>query len=394
MKAATVKLILRKDKVKKDGTAPIYIRVTANRKSNYVATGISIEPKHWNERKQQVRASHDIAPALNARLTELYMQVQQEALDTPSANAVKTSLKSGGGSFSAYFKKYIDDLEANQFWEWKKYRVTLKKLTGCLGNEINWKDLDRDALLKFEQCLREKHNNGPNTIRKELQRTRRVIRRAIKDGVVKPDADPFHVYDSPQGRPPARRKLSMEEIKKLEALELENGSSLAVARDAFLLAFYGGGIRFGDVCRLRTEHVKQNRLEYRMMKTGSLVSIPLPEPALKIVRRYKKQDANYILAFLDEGIELDGVKLRRRISSRNVVVNRDLKKLANMADIESKGLSFHVARHSFADFARRQSGDLYAVSKALGHTSLQVTQNYLRSFDKDAVDKLAKNLWN
>lgn len=65
-----------------------------------------------------------------------------------------------------------------------------------------------------------------------------------------------------------------------------------------------------------------------------------------------------------------------------------------MAGIESKGLSFHVARHSFADFARRQSGDLYAVSKALGHTSLQVTQNYLRSFDKDAVDKLAKSLWD
>ena len=74
-------------------------------------------------------------------------------------------------------------------------------------------------------------------------------------------------------------------------------------------------------------------------------------------------------------------------------MNRDLKKLAELAGLESEGLSFHVARHSFADFARSQSGDLYAVSKALGHTSLQVTQKYLKSFDRDAVDRLANTLW-
>ena len=98
--------------------------------------------------------------------------------------------------------------------------------------------------------------------------------------------------------------------------------------------------------------------------------------------------------FLKDGDEANSVKLRRRISSRNVVVNQNLKKLAKLAGIEEGGLSFHVARHSFADYARRQSGDLYTVSKSLGHTSLHVTQNYLKSFDKDAVDKLASQLWS
>ena len=31
---------------------------------------------------------------------------------------------------------------------------------------------------------------------------------------------------------------------------------------------------------------------------------------------------------------------------------------------------------------------------APGHPSLQVTQQYLRSFDRDAVDRLANDLWN
>ena len=221
---------------------------------------------------------------------------------------------------------------------------------------------------------------------------RRVIRQAIKDGVIKADVDPFHTYDKPQGQPPDRRKLTIEEIEKLQALELEAGTSLARTRDAFLFSFYGGGIRFGDVCRLRSDHIKEGRLEYRMMKTGTLVSIPLPEPAVGIALGYK--ESLYLFDFLQEGDEKDPIKLRRRISSRNVVVNRELKKLAKLAGFEAEGLSFHVARHSFADYARQRSGDLYAVSKTLGHTSLQITQQYLRSFDREAVDKLANEIWS
>ena len=394
MNHASVKLVLRESKIKKDGTAPIWIRITANRKSTFKTTGINIEPKYWNERKHQVRASHPLAPTLNARLTEIISMVQTEALDTPSAKAVKNSIESGGGSFTGYFQQYIDGLhESSRFWDWKKYRVTLKKLTECLGDDIAWKELDSTALIKFERHLRDVCGNSPNTIRKELQRMSRVMKRAIKDGIIKPDADPFYVYDRPKGKPPERRKLTIEEIKKLEALDLEFGSSLCTSRDAFILSFYGGGIRFGDVCRLRAEHIKEGRLEYRMMKTGTPVSIPLPLPALEIINRYIDHDSFYLFPFLNDGLEEEAIKLRRCISSRNVVVNRDLKKLANLASLVPEGLSFHVARHSFADYARRQSGDLYAVSKTLGHTSLQVTQQYLKSFDRDAVDKLAKEIW-
>ena len=64
-----------------------------------------------------------------------------------------------------------------------------------------------------------------------------------------------------------------------------------------------------------------------------------------------------------------------------------------MAEIDSEGLSMHVARHSYADFARRKSGDLFAISQTLGHKSLETTEAYLKSFDQDAVDKLGEDLW-
>ena len=288
---------------------------------------------------------------------------------------------------------FIESLNTqDRFWDWKKYNVTLRKLRASLGNEIDWKDLDKKAVTDFEKHLRDKCGNGANTVRKELERFHRVIKQGIKEGVVKPEADPFLVYDRPRSKPTKRRKLSIEEIRAIEALELEKGSSLCISRDAFMFSFYGGGVRFGDICRLKPEHVKDGRLEYRMLKTGTTVSIPLPEPALQIYNTYI-EEKTYLFPFLKDGDEDESVRLRRRISSNNVLVNRDLKVLARKAGIESKGLSFHVSRHSFADYARQQSGDLYAVSKTLGHASLQVTQNYLRSFDRDAVDKLATELW-
>ena len=94
-----------------------------------------------------------------------------------------------------------------------------------------------------------------------------------------------------------------------------------------------------------------------------------------------------------ETADRDGVYLRKRIASRNTTANAALKRLASLAGIEPDGLSTHVARHSFADYARRQTGDLYAISKSLGHGNLSTTETYLRSFDRDAVDGLATRLW-
>ena len=397
----SVKLVLRTSKARVDGTAPIYLRVTANRKSRYTATGVYVHPKYWNETKQQVRASHDIAPALNDKLERLRSEAQVLALDATSAAAVKAALDGSGGSLSGYFLRFIEGLDASgQFWEWKKYRVTLGKLRAALGNELTWGEVDRAALVKFERYLRQVRKNGPNTVRKEMTRLRRVYKQAIRDGEIKPSEDPFLVYEKPKGQRVERRKLTIEEVRALATLGADAGllpgSFDEVARDAFTFAFYAGGMRFSDLCQLKAADVVDGRANYRMLKTGTPMSVPLPAPALEIAEKYRSEAerrGGFLFPFLKAGDDTDGVHLRRRINSRNVQANTALKRVAQKAEVETEGLSMHVARHSFADYARRQSGDLYAISKSLGHGNLQTTETYLRSFDRDAVDNLASKLW-
>jgi len=96
---------------------------------------------------------------------------------------------------------------------------------------------------------------------------------------------------------------------------------------------------------------------------------------------------------LEQGDDRDPIRLRQRINTRNTRTNYSLKKAAEKAGLDPAGLSMHVSRHSFADYARRKSGNLFAISKALGHRDLATTQTYLASFDREAVDQLAEDLW-
>lgn len=63
-----------------------------------------------------------------------------------------------------------------------------------------------------------------------------------------------------------------------------------------------------------------------------------------------------------------------------------LKKIAALAGVPLR-LSFHMSRHSFADYGRKRGMSIYDISKALGHKNLQVTEWYLKEFDEESVAK-------
>ena len=392
---ATAKIYLRTDRPKADGTFPVYLRVTAHRKKRYQSTGVAVEPKHWNERRSRVRASHPIADALNARLDEIEAEAKTAALRATSADAVKAAVGGVTGSLTTFFQAFVDGLDADgKLWEHRKYKTTLTKLRGALGPSLSWAEVDVDALRRFERYLRQVKENGPNMTRKEMTRLRRVFKQAIREGVIEPASDPFLIYQKPKGQAVHRRKLELSEIEALRDADLDPASVTGLARDVFIWAFYVGGMRFGDVCSLRADAVKDGRASYAMMKTSTTVAVPVPPPALAIFERQRIL-AEAPLAFpLIKPVDLqDPVRLRRRVNARNAQLNVSLKRAAVVAEIAPEGLSMHVARHSYADFARRKSGNLFAISKTLGHKDLATTEAYLRSFDQDAVDQLGNDLW-
>ena len=65
---ATVKILLRKNYQKKDGTFPIALRLTKDRKSKFLFTGEYILEKDWDEIKGLAKKSHPNSSRLNNML--------------------------------------------------------------------------------------------------------------------------------------------------------------------------------------------------------------------------------------------------------------------------------------------------------------------------------------
>ena len=73
--------------------------------------------------------------------------------------------------------------------------------------------------------------------------------------------------------------------------------------------------------------------------------------------------------------------------------NAGLKIIALNAKIKKK-LTSHVARHSFADLARKKGISIYEIKELLGHSSISVTQGYLKSLDNESMDKAMQAVFN
>jgi integrase len=180
----------------------------------------------------------------------------------------------------------------------------------------------------------------------------------------------------------------------LEAANLEGDNDARLARDIFIFSFYAGGMRIGDALTFQRDNIVGDRVRYSMMKTGTQIDLALPPAALALNRPYLEASTPFLFPLLEKGDDKDGVYLRKRIAVHSANLNEAIKDACRLAGVENpEAVSMHVSRHSFADFARRKSGNIYAVSKALGHTTLSVTQAYLKSFDRDAVDELTDTLW-
>jgi len=393
--AISLKLVQRTQKQNKLGEAPIYLRITQERKSTFLSTGISVFPKQWNAEKEQVRTSHPISDVLNQRLSRVKLEAQENALSGKSASQTKAVMQGSGGDFVAFTEQYIASLTAkDQVWEAKKFKTTLAKCTSVWGKQVGWKQVTPEALQQLSVYMAKKLGNSVNTRRKEISRVRRLVRLAIRSGDLSANDDPFLVYQLEKAKRVERRKLTLEEIGLIEKVNL-NGFA-ALARDTFLLSFYGGGVRFGDLCVLREGNYKSGRLVYKAAKTGKPLSVPLAPNGQVILGRYRSNtsdDNSLLLPLLREEDFASEVRLKGRISSRNAQVNTYLKRILKKAGVDPDGVSMHVARHSFADLARRTSGDIHAIMQMLGHSDVRVTQVYLSSLDLDAVDQLADQMW-
>jgi len=411
--AVTYHLYLRKDKKRDSGECPVYLRITENRKSKYISTGVFINPKHWNSEKEEVRRSHKNYKALNKILDREQEKAETVQADLSehgkdSAKAIQERLKKQQtGDFFDLADAYLKELEdQDRFYAIKTTKVVLKKLKNFEGGRsLPLKNIDAKYLERFEGFLKKEYGNRSTTINKNFEPIKAIIKKALKNHLI--SIDPFVDFDgAKRGKPKPKTKLSLNQIKAIEALDLEPGSKLWHTRNYFMFSFYSGGIRFGDLCCLKWEDIKGDRLSYQMNKNEKVFTIQLNQHQQDILDYYSEDQkpGHFIFPILNNHKDFsDPMFLRKRISSNNVLVNKALDKIVEKVNKKLKkeksdtppldDISFHVARHSFAQHAVEQGLSMYELMQTLRHSKIETTQKYLKGLDEQLADKAMKKVF-
>jgi integrase/recombinase XerD len=394
---ATTKIILKTEKAKTNGEIPIYLRIIKDRKAKFISLGVSIHPKHWNEKENTVRKSHPNSAYMNNFLAQKIADAQKVSLEMESKSKYVTPKKIKQAitgktteQFIPYAERYYASLEKKgRIGTYIKYKATVSKLKEYVGkSDFKFDDINIYFLKKYEDYMRDELKNAPNTIHSNMKIIRRIINEAINDDIFPPEKNPFLKYKL-KWTNTEKAFLSEDELKALADLPLNPGSMKYHHRNIYVFAAYAGGIRISDICKLRWENFDGEHILLNTTKTNSVVSIKLPNKALEIIELYRQSDqqpTHFIFPFLDNKINYSDPKsLHRAISGITAYTNKDLKAMATDAGI-NQHLHFHTSRHTWATRALRKGMRIEYVSKLMGHSSIKTTQVYAKIVNEE-LDK-------
>jgi len=393
---ATIGIELSSKPLKGQREHLLMLRITVNRKRSRIGLMYSVTPNQYISKgkgSKYIRSSHPDHVIINNYLQDKILHAKDVVTKLEkegkaiTPNIIRTKILQPKTYdlfvFGERFKMEL--LKQGHAGNYKKYRTIINSLKEFVNKpELYFDEIDADFLSRYQAFLTSDESKQ-TTIHAYVGRIRSLFNKAIQRGIIEPGLTPFTNFKIKQGKP-SKERLNMEEIIKIEKLNIEENSLLWHVKNTFLFAFYNAGIRISDILLMTWDNVQDGRLIYDMYKTDKLHSLVLKEKPLEILDRYKGKNEKFIFPFLSDRYDYsDPMFLHNQIVSKTALINKYLKDIAKKAGL-SKNVTTHTARHSFADIARQKTDNIYNLSKTLGHSSLKVTEAYLASFDENAVD--------
>ena len=148
--------------------------------------------------------------------------------------------------------------------------------------------------------------------------------------------------------------------------------------EMFLFAYHACGLRIVDVASLQWGHIDFEKKELKkvLVKTNKRHTIPLTEPALRILYKWQAMGRRkkYVFDLFKDELNLDDAEaLYGARNSATKSVNQALHVVGANIGLPFQ-LSFHTSRHSFAVHAVNDGMSMTILSRLLGHASTDVTE--------------------
>tara|TARA_R110002051_G_scaffold136809_1_gene209371 strand:+ start:294 stop:1562 length:1269 start_codon:yes stop_codon:yes gene_type:complete len=386
--------LIKKSKIKANGTAPIYLRITINGKPKEIASKRYVVPDLWDSKLQKVIGKSEEVKSLNRYLKTLEQQVYDthHAILKDKIIATSAVLKSKLQGVDDKQRMLIPIFEDhnNKIKELvgkeyapgtlERYKTSLKHTVAFLEWKYQISDIDiakinHAFITDYEFYLRSVRNCNNNTAVKYIKNFGKIIKICLANDWL--DKNPFVNYKA-KVREVERVYLTEEEIQTILNKDFKT-ERLSLVRDIFLFSCFTG-LAYIDVKNLTKLHISigidgEKWIFTHRQKTESASKIPILPVTQMIIDKYAEHphciNENRLLPILS-----------------NQKMNAYLKEIAGVCEIE-KDLTFHIARHTFATTVTLTNGvPIESVSKMLGHKNLRTTQHYAKILDKKVSEDM------
>ncbi len=274
------------------------------------------------------------------------------------------------------------------------YRSSLNAIIAYRGKrDFVFSEVTSEWLKGFEVHLRSRGCSW-NTVSTYLRTFRAVYNRAVN--LRKAPYVPYLFRSVYTGtRADHKRALSDDDMRKVFVDLRGTGISLPIrqAQELFILMFLLRGMPFVDLAYLRKSDLRDNMITYRRRKTGRSLSVTLTPEAMILIKKYMNRDSSspYLFSFLKS---CEGTKEAYReyqLALRSF--NQQLMLLGELLGLGDK-LSSYTARHTWATTAYYCEIHPGIISEAMGHSSITVTETYLKPFRSKKIDEANKQVIN
>jgi len=402
---ASIKIILKK-KALADGSYPVCLRITKNRKTKYFKSIYNAFPEEWDNRSQSFnkRNSNHIQNnrlllKFKDRAYKVYSQLEMEKEHFSLEDfekAFRINENPATNNFFFFWHELISEMiNAGRTGNARSHDDSfnaLKKFNG--GTQLTFDEVNVALLSKYESYLRSKGGtDGGISVR--MRNIRRVYNAAIERDLVAPEKYPFKKYRISKFKSrSAKLALDMDEINRIISFDISGHPSLVDSYNYFVFSFFTRGMNFADMMKLQWQDIDNDTIRYTRSKTKGNFRIKILPPVQKILDYYKtiQRSTKYVFPILKSDNQTP-IQLEDAKKQALKVFNQRLKEIAVHCNIK-KQLSSYVARHSFANCLKQKGVATDIISESLGHQNLAITQVYLKELDNSLLDEAAELLLN
>lgn len=393
----TVKALLNKERVKKDGGYALVIQVIHRRQKRVMYLGYDLDEANFDPENQCAIYKKD-HPLTRKQIKVINEYIKKVKTDL---NVKIESLRASGSEYTAsdimsryrrdrndiyllvYMQKQTNEKRRiGKIGTADAYQSTLRSLQRYVANQtITFDNIDVAFLRGYENFLIST-NVVRNTVNYYMRNLRTIYNRAFDDCLVSHGHNPFAKYHLHNVKT-VKRALRKDEIRNIANLDLSTQPKLDEARDFFMFSFYTRGMSPVDILYLRYTDINDGIIFYQRHKTQQPLQITITEPLQKLLDKYNT-DPEFVLPLINRP-KRD--TLRAQYKAAYAQINSNLKKVAALANL-STTLTAYVARHSWASIAKETGAPTAAISEGLGHDSEHTTLIYLSNFDRTVIDSI------